>query len=293
MSTPIYDVFVSHASEDKNTFVRPLAMALSALGITVWYDEFSLRPGDSISRSIDKGIAGSQHGLVVISRAFIEKPWPEYELRGLVTREVGGAATIVPIWHGVGKEEVASFSPSLADKFAIRTDGCTAIDVALRVAATVRPDIYTLHPRSKLEELASGEAFKALQTELNSVREDLAQFQCPHCGSLQVEHGFHGFDKDEVEITIYECGHYGRNGAPVRMCPRDPDFPGLDEYNLEYYEHTQDFWECAARPKTKHACHHRFGPVKGRTKDEVTKFITKEYRRSAGHEPDLSILVMY
>ena len=55
MPPPAYDVFISHASEDKDTFVRPLAVALNALGVTVWYDEFSLRPGDSISRSIDKG----------------------------------------------------------------------------------------------------------------------------------------------------------------------------------------------------------------------------------------------
>ena len=293
MGTSVYDVFIAHASEDKDTFVRPLAVALDALGVTVWYDEFSLRPGDSISRSIDKGIAGARHGLVVISRTFIEKPWPEYELRGLVTREIGGEAKIVPIWHGVDKEEVASFSPPIADKLAIRTDKSTATDVALQVVATVRPDIYRSHPRGELAKLASGDAVRALQAELDSVRESLAQFQCPHCGSLQVEHGIHAFHEDEVEITIYECGHHEQNGTPVRMCPRDPRFPGLDEYNLEYYEHTRDLWECAARPKTTHAHQHRFGPVKGRTKDEATKFITEEYRRSAGHEPDRSILIMH
>ena len=165
--TSVYDVFISHASEDKDTFVRPLAVALDALGVTVWYDEFSLRPGDSISRSIDKGIAGSQCGLVVISRAFIEKPWPEYELRGLVTREIGGAATIVPIWHGVGKEEVASFSPPLADKLAIRTDESTAADVALQVVAAVCPDIYRSHPRASWQSLPA--AMPSGHCRLNSI----------------------------------------------------------------------------------------------------------------------------
>jgi len=288
-----YDVFISHASEDKETFVRPLAIALNALGVSVWYDEFSLRPGDSISRSIDKGIAGARHGLVVVSRAFIDKPWPEYELRGLVTREIGGEATIVPIWHGVGKEEVTAFSPSLADKLAIRTGEDTATEIALQVLAVVRPDIYRSSERSELHRLASGEAVRELQAELDSVREDLEQYQCPHCGALQVEHAVHGFDENEVEITIYECGHHQQDGSPIQMCPHDPDFPNLEDYDLHYHEHDGWLWECTARPKTQHAQRHRFGPVKGRTKEEATKFITEEYRRSAGYEPDRSIMIIH
>ena len=116
-----WDVFISHASEDKETFVRPLAEALRSLGVTVWYDEFSLKVGDSLSRSIDKGIAGSRYGLVVVSPAFIDKPWPEHELRGLVTREIDEGKVILPIWHGVDRRSVLKFSPSLADKVAIRT----------------------------------------------------------------------------------------------------------------------------------------------------------------------------
>jgi hypothetical protein len=68
------------------------------LGMAVWYDEFTLRPEDSISRSIDKGILGSLCGLVVISPKFIEKNWPEYELRGLTTREMSGSSVLIPIW---------------------------------------------------------------------------------------------------------------------------------------------------------------------------------------------------
>ena len=77
---PAWDVFISHASEDKDSFVRPLAMELSRLGLRVWFDEFSLDIGDSISASIDKGLAESKFGLVVISPSFISKPWPRREL---------------------------------------------------------------------------------------------------------------------------------------------------------------------------------------------------------------------
>lgn len=76
-----WDVFISHASEDKGNFVRPLSEALKDLGVKVWYDEFTLQPGDSLSRSIDKGLAKSKFGVVVLSKHFIKKPWPEYELR--------------------------------------------------------------------------------------------------------------------------------------------------------------------------------------------------------------------
>ena len=74
-----WDVFISHASEDKDTFVRALAEALRQLGVKVWYDEFTLVPGRSISSSIDKGLAGSKFGLVVISESFIAKKWPKRE----------------------------------------------------------------------------------------------------------------------------------------------------------------------------------------------------------------------
>src|SRR5215467_8448200 len=109
-----WDVFISHASEDKDTFVRPLAMALCQLGASVWYDEFTLTVGDSISRSIDKGLANSAYGLVVLSTAFLQKPWPEYELRGLVSREISEDRVILPIWHGIAREQLVAFSPSLA-----------------------------------------------------------------------------------------------------------------------------------------------------------------------------------
>lgn len=86
MSQGTWDVFVSHASEDKSAFVRPLAQSLKRLGFDVWYDEFSLSPGMSLSRSIDDGLARCRFGIVVISQSFIRKPWPEREIRGLVAR---------------------------------------------------------------------------------------------------------------------------------------------------------------------------------------------------------------
>jgi len=55
-----FDVFISHASEDKADVVRPLADCVAARGVAVWYDEFELRLGDSLRRKIDSGIARSR-----------------------------------------------------------------------------------------------------------------------------------------------------------------------------------------------------------------------------------------
>lgn len=68
-----YDVFISHASEDKDCVVRPLAHALRIKGLNVWYDEFELKIGDSLRRKIDQGLSRSRFGIVVISRSFIKK----------------------------------------------------------------------------------------------------------------------------------------------------------------------------------------------------------------------------
>ena len=118
-----YDVFISHASEDKDAFVRPLAHELTRHGIKVWYDEFTLSLGDSLRRSIDRGLAQSRFGVVVLSRSFFAKEWPQKELDGLVAREDGTQKVILPVWHNVTKAEVARHSPMLADRIAVSSQG--------------------------------------------------------------------------------------------------------------------------------------------------------------------------
>ncbi|SEB27502.1 toll/interleukin-1 receptor domain-containing protein [Paenibacillus sp. 276b] len=122
VTTVEYDVFISHASEDKEDFVRPLAEELIRLGVKVWYDEISIGWGNSLRQSIDKGLANSKYGIIVISSTFINKRWPAYEVDGLVAREMeGGTGVILPIWHKVTKSEVIRYSPSLADKLALNS----------------------------------------------------------------------------------------------------------------------------------------------------------------------------
>jgi hypothetical protein len=133
----IYDVFISHASEDKDEIVRPLAMELVSCGLSVWYDEFEMKIGDSLRRKIDKGLANSKFGIVVISRYFIKKGWTNYELDGLITRAVSGEQILLPVWHNITKNEVVEYSPSLADKVARNTANYTVQEIAVEIAEVI------------------------------------------------------------------------------------------------------------------------------------------------------------
>lgn len=116
-----YDFFISHASEDKDEIVRSLADSLKQNGFEVWYDEFELKIGDSLRKKIDAGLINSRFGIVIISPSFVKKNWTEYELNGMVAREMNGHKVILPIWHKISKDEVLKFSPTLADKMALNT----------------------------------------------------------------------------------------------------------------------------------------------------------------------------
>lgn len=133
-----FDVFISHASEDKDEIVRPLAVALEECGLKVWYDEFELRIGDSLRRKIDHGLANSRVGVVVLSEAFFKKGWTNYELDGIVSRSVSGEQQLIPIWHKISKSDVMKYSPSLVDKVARSTVTYTPGEIANEIAELIR-----------------------------------------------------------------------------------------------------------------------------------------------------------
>lgn len=132
-----YDLFISHASEDKEELVRPLAIALEGLGVKVWYDEFTLKVGDSLRRSIDGGLSNSRFGTVVLSSSFFSKNWTQYELDGMTAKEMDGRKMILPIWHKVTKSEVIKFSPTLADKVALNSSVHSTEEIAQLIADVV------------------------------------------------------------------------------------------------------------------------------------------------------------
>lgn len=125
-----YDVFISHAHEDKESFVTPFVEELKKRDVKVWYDNDVLNWGDSLRAKIDSGLRHSRFGIVVISRSFINKGWTNHELDGLFNLEMTQGKTILPIWHDITKTEVQNFSPSLAGKKAMSTALMTPAEIA-------------------------------------------------------------------------------------------------------------------------------------------------------------------
>lgn len=106
-----YDAFICHASEDKKKVARPLAEELEIHGLRVWYDEFSLRYGDSLSGSIDYGLSRSEYGIVILSKKFFQKKWPRHELNTLISQQVRkNKRIILPIHHNISADSYAAKS---------------------------------------------------------------------------------------------------------------------------------------------------------------------------------------
>lgn len=116
-----YDVFISHASEDKPAVVVPLTDELTRLGLRVWVDYRELRLGDRLRQRIDEGLVRSRFGVVIVSPRFFAKQWPQTELDGLVALEMAdGKKRILPVWHDVEYDDVAKQSPSLAARLSVK-----------------------------------------------------------------------------------------------------------------------------------------------------------------------------
>jgi retron-type reverse transcriptase len=138
------DVFISHASEDKAAVAKELADRLIALGITVWYDEYSVKLGDDLLHKIDEGLVHSQFGVIIFSPDFFaaKKTWTAKEYSGLVAGEdTDKEKRIIPVWHNITREELAKKSPTIANRLALLTSKMSVEEMAKKVAERVREGV--------------------------------------------------------------------------------------------------------------------------------------------------------
>lgn len=133
-----FDVFISHASEDKEELVRELADKAKAEGLKVFFDADDIKWGDSLRTRIDHGLSNSRFAVVVLSEAFFRKEWPKRELDGLFGLEIEGKSRILPIWHKISKDDVLRNAPSLAGKLALTTATLTVDEIVAKLAEIVR-----------------------------------------------------------------------------------------------------------------------------------------------------------
>ncbi len=116
-----YDFFISHAWKDKEDFVNGLVESAEEAGLDVWFDQSAMVWGDSIRQKIDEGLRRCYFGVVVLSPSFFERPWTQYELDGIIQRDLTGAGRLLPIWHRLTQDDVARQAPSLAGRLAMPT----------------------------------------------------------------------------------------------------------------------------------------------------------------------------
>lgn len=157
-----WDVFISHASEDKDSVVRPLADELAGRGLQVWYDEYELKVGDSLRAKINEGLRRSRRAIVVLSPAFFGKHWTEEELDGLSALEaVAGEHRLLPVWHQLSHADVAARAPTLANRIAVTTADSIPIMAVKLIEALQDETLATRLPTLALSvEVAAVEAEK-------------------------------------------------------------------------------------------------------------------------------------
>lgn len=132
------DVFLCHAWNDRQGAAKNLYDLLVSKGVSVWFSEVDLRLGTSMLREIDKGLAKSRVGIVLVTHAFLDRVQKEgsvsdKELSALLARD-----QLVPIVHDTTYEALRDVSPLLASRSGLSTgEDQTMADVANKIAELV------------------------------------------------------------------------------------------------------------------------------------------------------------
>lgn len=130
--------FISHDSRDKDNIARPMAECFRRWLSPVWYDEYSLNPGDSLRESIEKGIKSCQKCIIVLTKNYLSNPgWTKTEFNAIFTKElIEKSNSIIPVWCDVTKEEIYDYCPILVDRVGIKWD-IGAEEVCRRIHKTL------------------------------------------------------------------------------------------------------------------------------------------------------------
>lgn len=131
-----YDLFLCHAWDDRRETATELHGLLEAEDVSVWFSEKDIVLGQPFMREIDKGLAKTRIGLVLITRAFLQRidngGVSEKELSELLSRDL-----LIPVAHGVTYDEIRAVSPLLGSRNGLSTDEDSMADIAKKVAELV------------------------------------------------------------------------------------------------------------------------------------------------------------
>jgi RNA-directed DNA polymerase len=131
-----YDIFISHASEDKDEIARPIFAACQTLGLKAFLDEAHIGWGQSFTQKINTALGSARTVLAIVSPTSVTKEWPVIEVNTALAFEVNGLKKVVPLL--VGRPDLSRL-PLIAGKDAMMWSG-DAMAVARRLQAAVKGD---------------------------------------------------------------------------------------------------------------------------------------------------------
>lgn len=130
-----YDVFISHASKDKNVYVDSLNAAVRKLGLNIFYDTDVLSWGDNWKQVILDGTKSSEFAIIVISNNFFDREWTERELEEFLSLQNENHQKIVlPLLYGISLDELKEHYPELGDIQCISADQHNIEEVVILLA---------------------------------------------------------------------------------------------------------------------------------------------------------------
>ena len=132
------DVFLCHAWDDRKDAAKELHDLLESKGVSVWFSEKDVLLGSSLLREIDKGLAKSRVGIVLVTPSFLKRVKGEgiadKELSALLSRDL-----LIPIVHNTTFEDLREVSPLLGSRSGLSTIEESMEDVAAKLAELVSP----------------------------------------------------------------------------------------------------------------------------------------------------------
>jgi hypothetical protein len=132
------DVFLCHAWDDRKETAKELHDLLESRGVKVWFSEKDVVLGTSLLREIDKGLAKSRVGIVLVTPALLKRVQAEgiadKELSALLARDL-----LVPIVHNTTYEALREVSPLLGSRSGLSTSDDSMADIAAKLAELVTP----------------------------------------------------------------------------------------------------------------------------------------------------------
>lgn len=136
-----YDLFLCHAWEDRKGVARELSDKLTTMGVSVWFSEKDLPLGSTMLREIDKGLARSRAGIVLVTPAFLKR----VENEGVAEKELSALLAkdrLVPIVHNTTYEKLRNVSPLLGSRNGLDTNEDSMDEIAAKLAELFAEDSY-------------------------------------------------------------------------------------------------------------------------------------------------------